>query len=269
MTERAEPEWWVAALKLEAAGKLAEAEAVIRQALDPRREPSAAQIAHLYELRCRRLVKLGGFAAAHIAADKGYSFMREYASGATSGGEGSALSREAENYRTSLNELLRNADPPLTTITADEMRVRGLPPLEISCCGCLPIARFPDPQTLLCYRGPPGGPDGLSLKIIQHAHGSAPFSLDAEVKKNDLPGQNFVLGDTGEFDVAGCKRPVRCWSIKPTPWLDAQATAFIAVPELNTTILISFTAWMDDRNKINAHDIQRLILNTLTITPKP
>lgn len=269
MSERAEPEWWVAALKLEAAGKLAEAEAVIRQALDPRQEPSAAQIAHLYELRCRRLVKLGGFAAAHIAAEKGYAFMCEYASGATSGGEGVALSREAEDYRASLNELLRNAAPPLTIITADEMRARGLPPIEISCCGYLPMARFPEPQTLLRYHGPPGGPDGLSVDIVRHAPGSAPFSLDAEIKKNDLPGKNFELGGMGEFEIAGCMRPVRCWSIKPTPWLDAQATAFIAVPELTATVLISFTAWMDDKKRIKTHDIQRLILNSLTLTPKP
>lgn len=131
------------------------------------------------------------------------------------------------------------------------------------------MARFPEPQTLLRYHGPPGGPDGLSVDIVRHAPGSAPFSLDAEIKKNDLPGKNFELGGMGEFEIAGCMRPVRCWSIKPTPWLDAQATAFIAVPELTATVLISFTAWMDDKKRIKTHDIQRLILNSLTLTPKP
>ncbi|MCB1050155.1 MAG: hypothetical protein KDC71_06095 [Acidobacteria bacterium] len=110
MSKNTDPEWWTTALRLELEDRLKQAEATIRRALDPRGEPSSAQIAHLYELRCRRLLKLGQLEAARSAAQKGYAFMCEYASGATSGGEGIALSREAKTYQTNLNQLLDQAE---------------------------------------------------------------------------------------------------------------------------------------------------------------
>lgn len=103
------PDWWLVAVELEAADKLAEAEAVIRRALDPVGDPSSAQIGYLYELRCRRLIRQGKLEEARVAAGKGCHFMREYASGASSGGEGIALHRESQDYRKSLERLLRNA----------------------------------------------------------------------------------------------------------------------------------------------------------------
>jgi hypothetical protein len=100
------PEWWDKALALEATDKLAEAEAVIEAALRPRMEPWPAQQAELYAVRCRRLLADGKIEAARAAAAKGYDFMLIYASGATSGGEGTALSREAEEFRKNLEALL-------------------------------------------------------------------------------------------------------------------------------------------------------------------
>ena len=110
MQNNADPEWWTAALRLELEDRLEQAEAIIRRALDPRGEPSSAQIAHLYDLRCRRLLKHGQLEAARSAAQKGYAFMCEYASGATSGGEGIALSREAKNYQKTLTQMLAKAE---------------------------------------------------------------------------------------------------------------------------------------------------------------
>ncbi|MCA9192442.1 MAG: hypothetical protein KDB03_11795 [Planctomycetales bacterium] len=104
-----DPQWWTEAVELEVADKLTEAEAVIRRALDPRGDPSSAQIAYLYEVRCRRLISQGQLDEARKAADKGYRFMCEYASGATSGGEGIALSQEAQDYRKTLDRLIKKA----------------------------------------------------------------------------------------------------------------------------------------------------------------
>src|SRR5689334_10249038 len=100
-----EHEWWKQALQLEAADKLSETERVIREAMSPRGEPWTAQIAHLYELRCKRFLAAGQIEAARAAARTGHDFMLSYASGATSGGEGVALSAEAEEYRQNLAAL--------------------------------------------------------------------------------------------------------------------------------------------------------------------
>lgn len=101
------PDWWQTVLQLEAAEKLPEAEALIHDALAPRREPWTAQTAYLYELRCRRLLAEGRRAEALAAFERGCEFMVSYASGATSGGEGVALSQEAEDYRRELAQLFQ------------------------------------------------------------------------------------------------------------------------------------------------------------------
>lgn len=106
-----DPAWWTKAVELEAADKLAEAEAVIRAALQPRQEPWDAQTAH-YELRCKRMLREGKIDAAKAAAAKGYDLMLTYASGATSGGEGTAMSHEAEDYRRNLEALIAQAQSP-------------------------------------------------------------------------------------------------------------------------------------------------------------
>ncbi|MCA9128162.1 MAG: hypothetical protein KDB22_13805 [Planctomycetales bacterium] len=153
----------------------------------------------------------------------------------------------------------------LATITADEMRRQGLPPLDIRCSTKLVPLRFPEPQTPLYFHGPPGGPDFLYIQVIQSQPSSQQFSLDAEVYKHDLPGRHFELGPTGEFDLGGSKRPTRLWSIKYTPWLDSRASTFLEVPSASAIVLITFSAWMDANHNIVTRDMQRLILRTLTI----
>ncbi|MCA9192443.1 MAG: hypothetical protein KDB03_11800 [Planctomycetales bacterium] len=156
-----------------------------------------------------------------------------------------------------------------TTVTADEMQSHKLPAVEITCQSLVPPARFHDSQTPLYFSGPPGGPDFLYLQVIENPLDCDPFSLDAEVLKHDRPGQNFKIGEASQLEIAGEKRLARCWSIHVTPWLDARATAFIAVPESQAIVLITFSAWTDAENNIVTHHIQRMILNTLTITPRP
>jgi hypothetical protein len=102
-------DWWKKAQELEAADKLAEAEEVIAAAMSPRRDPWDAQTAELYELRCKRLLREGKIEAAKAAAQKGYDFMLMYAAGSTSGGEGTARSREAEEYRRNLDAVIAQA----------------------------------------------------------------------------------------------------------------------------------------------------------------
>lgn len=106
-TAQRDPPWWIEAIALEAADKLSEAETLIRSVLDPQREPSSAQIAQLYEVRCRRLAAMGQSNEARAAAEQAYRYMREYASGASSGAEGLALSQQAENHRKSLDAVLK------------------------------------------------------------------------------------------------------------------------------------------------------------------
>jgi len=103
-----DPKWWTKAVELEAAGKLQEAEEMIEAALGPRGDPWTAQIAELYELRCKRLAAEGKMDDARAAAKKGYDFMLAYAAGSTSGGEGTARSAEAERYLTNLETVMRN-----------------------------------------------------------------------------------------------------------------------------------------------------------------
>lgn len=157
----------------------------------------------------------------------------------------------------------------LNLITADQMRAHGLPPLEISWRGAFFVTRFPEPDMPLSYSGPPGGPDSLRVQVVYQPPGSAPFSLDDEIRKHDQPGQKFVLGAVGEFDIGGQKRAVRCWSIKPTPWLDSLATAAIPVPMANAIVLVTFTAWRDADGRLTTHFAQRAILDSLAVVSRP
>lgn len=154
------------------------------------------------------------------------------------------------------------------TITAAEMQAHDLPPIEISCSGEVFVRTFVDAKTPLYYCGPPGGPDHLSVQVLRRVPGEAPFSLHDEVKKNDRPGRHFVLGAADEWVVGGENRPVLAWSIKETPWLDARATTFVAIPALNATVVITFTAWHDPAKGLVTHASQERILASLSLTPR-
>lgn len=103
---RIERDWWRLAIELERQDRLSEAEALIKNALSPKGDPWDYQTAYLYELRAQRLVAEGKRATAKEAAQISVNFMRHYASGATSGGEGVALSALADQTQKRLEQLI-------------------------------------------------------------------------------------------------------------------------------------------------------------------
>jgi hypothetical protein len=106
--ESAMPDWWDKAVELEHAGKLEEAEDAIRKGMTPG-DPWDCQTAYLYELRTKRLLSQGNIDEARKSFKRGCDLMRSYASGATSGGEGVALSAEADEYEAELRKLIESA----------------------------------------------------------------------------------------------------------------------------------------------------------------
>jgi hypothetical protein len=88
------PDWWRVAVTLERAGRLEEAEQAILGALDHIGVYSS--LAHLYEKRHARLVRAGRQEEAEAARERAVHWLVIYASSATSGGEGTALSRERD-----------------------------------------------------------------------------------------------------------------------------------------------------------------------------
>lgn len=139
------------------------------------------------------------------------------------------------------------------TITPDQMRAWGLPPLELAWRGSYHTTLFPEPSIPLSYSGPPGGPDKLYLQIVRVDPAAAPFSLDDELKKNDRPNQDFIMGEWAEIDVGERIFQVRCWSTQVTPWLDSVATTMIPVTEFSTVVLITLTVWKDSNNRLMTH----------------
>jgi len=94
------PVWWDEALALEARGELEAAENRIREGC-----PyiwSACATAKMYRLRMNRLKAAGDEAGALEAFKKSSDFIFYYASLATSGGEGAALSLERDAFRAEL-----------------------------------------------------------------------------------------------------------------------------------------------------------------------
>jgi hypothetical protein len=88
----AEPAWWTRALELERADRFKEAEQAI---LDAEKSIGAwSQVAYLYELRLKRKLTEGDLAGAKDAFERADNALADYASCATSGGEGTALSAE-------------------------------------------------------------------------------------------------------------------------------------------------------------------------------
>lgn len=94
------PDWWQDAMRLERLGELAAAEQRILKAIDHLGAP--AQVAHLYELRGNRLRSLGDEAGALAAYETSGDWMDRMAAGATSGGEGAALSLQRDEHRARL-----------------------------------------------------------------------------------------------------------------------------------------------------------------------
>lgn len=90
------PDWWMAALLMERADRLQEAEQCITDAVD--HIGAAIQVAELYRQRMLRLQNDGRPGDALKARDAAIRWAHHYASCATSGGEGAALSRERDAF---------------------------------------------------------------------------------------------------------------------------------------------------------------------------
>ncbi|HEY3740604.1 MAG TPA: hypothetical protein VGL53_12205 [Bryobacteraceae bacterium] len=93
---RSDPEWWKQAKALELEDRLHEAEKVISKAV--REQGFAIQTAELYRLRMLRLRANGDEAGAAKAREKATSWAHFFASQATSGGEGMALSLQRDEF---------------------------------------------------------------------------------------------------------------------------------------------------------------------------
>lgn len=94
------PAWWRQALALEVQDQLEAAETVIREGCPY--IGYAASTAEMYRLRMLRLKQAGDVAGALAAFRKASAFIFHYASLATSGGEGAALSYERDQFRAQL-----------------------------------------------------------------------------------------------------------------------------------------------------------------------
>ena len=90
------PDWWMAALLMERADRLAEAEQCITDAID--HIGAAIQVAELYRQRMLRLQDSGQPGEALKAREAAIRWAHRYAASATSGGEGAALSRERDAF---------------------------------------------------------------------------------------------------------------------------------------------------------------------------
>jgi hypothetical protein len=94
------PAWWRQALALEAQDKFEEAENVIREGCPY--IGFAFSTAEMYRLRMLRLMSADDEAGARDAFKRSSSWIFFYASMATSGGEGAALSAERDQFRAQL-----------------------------------------------------------------------------------------------------------------------------------------------------------------------
>jgi hypothetical protein len=99
---------WARALELEKEDRLEDAEAVLNAAIQY--VGQVAQVAYLYELRMMRMLAKGDRAGAALACSASNRWMRIMASGATSGGEGAALSYEADQHERRLAGLMGAGD---------------------------------------------------------------------------------------------------------------------------------------------------------------
>jgi hypothetical protein len=98
------PAWWTKAQALEAEGRLEEAEQAILNGVD--HIGAAASVAEMYKRRMLRLQKSGDREGAREAFRKADHWIVTYASWATSGGEGAALSLERDQVLAELRKRL-------------------------------------------------------------------------------------------------------------------------------------------------------------------
>lgn len=101
----AEPAWWTRAQEHERADRFKRAERTILRA-----EASIgawSQVAHLYELRLKRKLDEGDIDGAKDAFERADEALAQYASSATSGGEGVALSAERRNRVAAMKRQLK------------------------------------------------------------------------------------------------------------------------------------------------------------------
>ena len=96
--------WWHLSRRLEAEGRFEEAENAIRDGVD--HIGAAASVAQMYAERMVRLKQAGDMAGALNAFKEADGWITFYASMATSGGEGAALSYERDRFRTDLVRML-------------------------------------------------------------------------------------------------------------------------------------------------------------------
>lgn len=111
--DSSKPLWWQKAVALEQSNRLEEAERAITEAVQ--HIGAAASVAELYRLRMVRLIETGDVEGARAAADQAERWITFYASQATSGGEGVALSQERDQFLAELGRgPLRRAPHHLT-----------------------------------------------------------------------------------------------------------------------------------------------------------
>lgn len=96
MSEYKSPEWWDRAVELERANKLKEAEALLKESIP--HLAFASQTAELYRLRMIRLMSINDMTGAREAHKQAHDWIYTYASMATSGGEGAALSLQRDDF---------------------------------------------------------------------------------------------------------------------------------------------------------------------------
>lgn len=103
-TRTARQPWQVEVDRLVKLGKLEEAETLLRKSIDHLGVYSS--IAHLWEQECARLAEAGDIDGARKAARRAADNLYSYAAGATSGGEGAALSHERDQRLAALKAYL-------------------------------------------------------------------------------------------------------------------------------------------------------------------
>lgn len=110
VNDPSKPEWWNKARELEGRDELQAAEKVLTDAIP--HQAFALEIAEMYRDRMLRLRALGDTARAEGAWREAYNWASFYASQATSGGEGTAMSRERDAFHATLGP--RPASPTST-----------------------------------------------------------------------------------------------------------------------------------------------------------
>lgn len=96
MNDSSKPAWWNKARALEQADQLEAAEALLKDSIP--HQAFALEIAEMYRERMLRLRAAGDREGASEAWRKSYNWACFYASQATSGGEGTAMSVERDDF---------------------------------------------------------------------------------------------------------------------------------------------------------------------------